>query len=66
MLLDLTSRFGVISAKFEDIPILDDKITDDIYSFIESKLKLDLIKPIPFTVLPYSEVESAFRYVRTV
>lgn len=63
LLLDLSSGFGVISAKFEDIPILDSKITGDIHSFIESKLEFDIIQPIPFTVFQYSEVKSAFRYV---
>ncbi|XP_022166567.1 fatty acid synthase-like, partial [Myzus persicae] len=55
------SGFGVVSAKFDDIPILNNSCVDSIYSFIESRIKLDVIKPLPFTIYQYSDVESAFR-----
>ncbi|XP_060865504.1 fatty acid synthase-like [Metopolophium dirhodum] len=53
--------FGVVSAKFEDIPILNNSSVDSIYSFIESRIKLDVVKPLPFTIYQYSDIESAFR-----
>lgn len=58
---DMPNGFTLISAKFEDILIANNYYVDDIHSFIESKIKLDFIKPISFIVFPYSEVESAFR-----
>lgn len=58
---DSQNGFEVISAKFEDIPILNNQHADNIHSFIDSKIKTDIVKPLPFTIYPYSEVESAFR-----
>ncbi|XP_050064418.1 fatty acid synthase-like [Aphis gossypii] len=53
--------FEVISAKFEDISILNNQYADNIHSFVDSRIKKDIVKPLPFTIYPYSEVESAFR-----
>jgi len=61
LFLDSLNGFGVVSAKFEDIPILNNSSVDNIYSFIESRIKLDVVKPLPFTIYQYSDVESAFR-----
>eukprot|EP00102_Acyrthosiphon_pisum_P027204 XP_016664414.1 PREDICTED: fatty acid synthase [Acyrthosiphon pisum] len=61
VLTNSQNGFGVVSAKFEDIPILNNSSVDNIYSFIESRLKLDVVKPLPFTIYQYSDVESAFR-----
>jgi len=58
---DSQNGFEVISAKFEDIPILNNEYADNIHSYIDSRIKIDIVKPLPFTTYPYSEVESAFR-----
>jgi len=58
---DSQNGFEVISAKFEDIPILNNQYADNIHSFIDSGIKTDIVKPLPFNIYPYSEVESAFR-----
>ncbi|VVC42234.1 Acyl transferase/acyl hydrolase/lysophospholipase,Ketoacyl-synthetase, C- [Cinara cedri] len=55
------NRFEVISAKFEDIPILNSKFVNNIYSFVKSKVKCNLIKPLSYSVFPYTDVQSAFR-----
>ncbi|XP_026810325.1 fatty acid synthase-like [Rhopalosiphum maidis] len=57
--------FGVISAKFEDIPILNNQSADLIYSFIDSRIKMGVVKPLPLTIYPYSDIESAFRSYAT-
>jgi len=62
---DSSVGFEVISIKFEDIPISNNELVDNVYSFVDSKIKLDLIKPLPFTVFPYTEVETAFRLDKT-
>lgn len=58
---DSSSGFEVISTKFENIPIFDNELVDNIHSFIESKIKLNHIKPLPITVFSYADVETAFR-----
>ncbi|XP_050427979.1 fatty acid synthase-like [Adelges cooleyi] len=52
--------FELISAKFEDISLVE-QLNTEVYTFIDDKLKNDLIKPIPFIEYEYSKVESAFR-----
>jgi fatty acid synthase len=59
--LDSPNGFGVISAKFEDISIVNNPSADFIYSFIDSRIKMGVVKPLPFTIYPYSDIESAFR-----
>ncbi|VVC37697.1 Acyl transferase/acyl hydrolase/lysophospholipase,Acyl transferase,GroES- [Cinara cedri] len=53
--------FEVISAKFDNIPILNTEFVNSVYSFVESNLTLGLIKPLSFSVFPYLEIELAFR-----
>ncbi|XP_060836830.1 fatty acid synthase-like isoform X2 [Rhopalosiphum padi] len=57
--------FRVISAKFEDISIVNNPSADFIYSFIDSRIKMRVVKPLPFTIYPYSDIESAFRSYAT-
>lgn len=66
LFLDSPNGFGVITAKFEDIPILNNEAVDTMYSFIESRIKLDVVKPLPFTIYQYSDIESAFRYTKII
>lgn len=61
LISDLSTGFGVISARFEDVPLVENDSVDSIYSFVESNVKNNVIQPLLFTVFPYSEVESAFR-----
>lgn len=59
--LDSSNQFSIISAKFEDVSFLNTDSVHNIHLFIESKIKLDLIKPLSFIMFPYTDIETAFR-----